>query len=155
VPPEIRVLNIEKGKGLSLSTPHYHDFVLWSGIAAPQEDLQAADFEWVWVRRPSTDYPIERAVLLHGSRFSASDLEVAAERPVEFIAVTVQDRELSIDIFPSVGIRVRPPNGVELIAVNGRIHPLGIEKELTVPQHGVPALDLPRDQTDRCKHVWH
>ena len=155
VPPEIRGLNIGKGKGLSLSTPRYHDFVLWSGGAAPQEGLQAADFEWVWVRRPSIDHPIERAVLLHGSRFSAKDLEVNTKRPVEFIAASVQDRALSIDIFPSAEIRVRPPTGVDRIAVNGRIYPLGSEKVLTVFQQDVPALALSRDEIDRCKHVRH
>ena len=153
LPPDIRGIKTEQGEGLALSTPQSHDFVLWSGVAVPQEGLHSSDFEWVWVRRPSVAHPIKRAVLLHGSRFSAQNLEVNTQRPVEFIAVSVQDRALSIDILPSAEIRIHPPTGVDRIAVNGRIYPLGSEKKLTVPQQDVRALAPPRDENDRCKHV--
>jgi len=155
LPPEIRNLDLGHAKGLVLATPRFRDFVLWSGNAVLQEGLYAADFEWVWVRRSPSDGFLERAVFLHGRCISIHDLEVIAVRPVEYVVVSVQDRAISIDVFPPVGMRIRPPAGIERILVNGRIHALSFNEELNVMEYEIPALAVPRDETDCCKHVRH
>jgi hypothetical protein len=153
--PEIRNLHPRQGKGLELATPQFRDFVLWSGNTALEESLRDTDFEWVWVRHTS-DYPyLQKGLFLHGAYIYLQDFELCAERPIEFVWVAAHEGMLSVHLSPPAGIRVRPPTGVDRIAINGRIHPLGTEKELTVPQHAVSSLDLPRDPTDRCKHVRH
>lgn len=153
--PEIRNLCPRQGKGLRLATPRFHDLVLWSGSSAPEEGFYDADFEWAWVRRGSDDRSLEKAVLLHGTTISLQDLEMTAERLLEFVFVSVQEGLLSLDLSPSAGIRVRPPSGIARILVNGGTHTLGSSEAITLSQDEVPTLAVPRDRTDRCQHVRH
>jgi len=155
LPPEIRELNSGRGKGLAVATSRFRDFVLWSADAVASEGLHAVDFEWVWMRRSAGDRLLERAVFLHGTCVSSDEIEVTTERPVEFAAISVQDRTLSIDVFPSVGIRIRPPVNIDRIVVNGRMHMVGTGATVNVMKHDVPTLDMQRDQLDRCGHVRH
>jgi len=80
---------------------------------------------------------------------------VTTEWTVEFAAISVQERTLSIDVFPSVGIRIRPPVNIDRVVVNGRTHVAGAGATVNVMKHDVPALDMQRNQTDRCRHVRH
>jgi hypothetical protein len=155
LPPQIRNLKLSQGKGLVLATQRFRDIAVWSGSAVPEEGIHAADFDWVWVRRSPGDFLIERAVLLHGRCISTPEFEVIAERPVEFVVISVLDRVISIDVFPPVGLKIRPPNGVVSILVNGRMHALISQDTLAVPEQEVPVLVVSRDETDRCRHVRH
>ena len=151
LPPEIRKLNPGRGKGLVVATSRFRDFVLWSGDAVASEGLHAVDFEWVWMRHSADDGLLERAVFLHGTCVSSDEIEVITERPVEFAAISVQDRTLSIDVFPSVGFRIRPPVNIDRVLVNGRMHATGTGATVNI----MPRLDMQRDQTDRCRRVRH
>jgi hypothetical protein len=155
LPPGIRSLRVGQGKGLVLTTPRFGDVLLWSASAVPTAGIHATDFEWVWVRRAARDGRLEQAAFLHGSSLSSDDVEVCTERPVEFVAISVHDRALSIDVFPAVGIRVVPPVDVDRVVVNGRAHTTGAGETVTVMHHDVPALATPRDETDVCRHVRH
>ena len=151
LPPEIRKLNPGRGKGLAVATSRFRDFVLWSADAVASEGLHAVDFEWVWMRHSADDGLLERAVFLHGTCVSSDEIEVITERPVEFAAISVQDRTLSIDAFPSVGFRIRPPVNIDRVLVNGRMHATGTGATVNI----MPRLDMQRDQTDRCRRVRH
>jgi hypothetical protein len=155
LPPEIRKLNCGRGKGLVVATSRFRDFVLWSADAVASEGLHAVDFEWAWMRRSASDRLFERAVFLHGTCVSSDEFDVTTERSVEFAAISVRDRTLSIDVFPSVGIRIRPPVNIDRVEVNGRRHVAGAGATVNVMKHDVPTLDMQRDQTDRCRHVRH
>jgi len=154
-PPEIQKLNSGRGKGLVVATSRFRDFVLWSADAVASEGLHAVDFEWVWMRRSTDDRLLERAVFLHGTCVSSDEIDVTTEWTVEFAAISVQERTLSIDVFPSVGIRIRPPVNIDRVVVNGRTHVAGAGATVNVMKHDVPALDMQRNQTDRCRHVRH
>lgn len=155
LPPEVQKLNFVRGKGLVIATSRFHDLVLWSADAVKSEGLHTVDFEWVWIRRSAGDRLLERAVFLHGTCVSSDEIDVTTERPVEYAAISVQDRTLSIDVFPSVGIRIRPPVNIDRVVVNGRMHVAGTGATVNVMKHDVPALDMQRNQTDRCRHVRH
>lgn len=154
-PPEIQNLNPKHGKGFSLATSQFHDLVLWSERSAPEEGFYHTDFEWAWVRRGSDDRSLEKAVLIHGTTFSVQDLEMTAERLLEFVFVSVQEGLLSLDFSPSAGIKVQPPFGIAHILVNGGKHSLGSSEVLTLSQDEVPTLAVTRDTTEHCKHVRH
>jgi len=154
-PPEIQKLNSGRGKGLVVATSRFRDLVLWSADAVDSEGLHVVDFEWVWIRRSAGGRLLERAIFLHGTCVLSDEIDVTTERPVEFAAISVQDRTLSIDVFPPAGIRIRPPAGIDRVVVNGRMHVAGTGATVNVTKHDVPALDLQRDQTDRCRHVRH
>jgi hypothetical protein len=94
-------------------------------------------------------------VFLHGTSIASDDVELTTERPVEFIAISVQDGVCVIDVFPTVGIRLRPPINIDRIEVNGRIHMVGTGETLNVTAHDMATLAIPRDQTDFCSHVRH
>jgi hypothetical protein len=156
VPPaEIRKSSSAHGRGLVVATPRFHDVVLWSADAVAAEGVEARDFAWVWMRRSARDCPLERAVLLHGSRISSDELDVTTVRPVEFVVLCVEGATLSIDVSPAAGIHIRPPPGIDRVVVNGRMHSACRGASLKVMESHVPALDLPRDSTRRCRHVRH
>jgi hypothetical protein len=155
VAPEIRDLDPAQGKALVLATPRYRDLLIWSGSAVATEGVQSVDFEWIWMRRSPGDRHLERAVFLHGTSIASDDVELTTERPVEFIAISVQDGVCVIDVFPTVGIRLRPPINIDRIEINGRIHMVGTGETLNVMAHDMATLAIPRDQTDFCSHVRH
>jgi hypothetical protein len=107
------------------------------------------------MRRSADDRLLERAVFLHGTCVSSDEIDVTTEWTVEFAAISVQERTLSIDVFPPVGIRIRPPVNIDRVVVNGRTHVAGAGATVNVMKHDVPALDMQRNQTDRCRHVRH
>lgn len=153
LPPEIQKLNSGRGKGLVVATSRFRDLVFWSADAVDSEGLHAVDFEWGWIRRSAGVRLLERAIFLHGTCVISDEIDVTTERPVEFATISVQDRTLLIDVFPSVGIQIRPPVNIGRVVVNGRIHIAGTGATVNVTKHDVPALDMQRDQTDCCRHV--
>ncbi len=154
-PPVVRKLDSRQGKSLSLTTMRHHDLVVWLGGGVPEEGVLDADFEWAWVRRALDDRGFERAVFIHGTHISLLDLELTADHPIAFASVSVEERVLSMDLHPCLGIRVRPPPQVDRIVVNGRMHTLASVEALVLSQYEIPALAVSRDETERCKHVRH
>jgi hypothetical protein len=153
LPPEIRRLHVGRGKGLVVATSRFRDLMLWSAEGVAAEGLHATDFEWVWMRHSDRDRLLEQAVFMHGSRISSDEFDVTAERRVEFAAVSVQHRTLSIDVFPPVGIRIRAPGIIDRVVVNGGLHLARTGVIVHVMEHEVPTLDMQRDLTDLCSHV--
>jgi len=152
---EIHNLNLVRGKGLTIATPQFCDFVLWSGSAAVTEGLHSVDFEWVWMRRSAGDRLLERAVFVHGTSIRSDQVEVASESPVEFVAISVCEKVLSVDVLPSVGMRIVPLVHVDRIVVNGRVHAASAREAVTIVKDEMPILAVPRDQIDCCRHVRH
>ncbi len=107
------------GHGLAVAIGARRDVALWKTGAAPDAGIARNDFEWLWVRREAATGSVERAVLLHGSAATIDALEIRAESPVTYLALSIEARTLSIDVSPPMPVTVRPPPGIETVRVNG------------------------------------
>jgi len=154
-PADVRKLDTPRGRAWAIATPRFHDVVAWSAGALRIEGIEDMDCEWAWVRRSPGQRALERAALLHGTRFAGASLDLAADEPLHLAVIVAAEGSLSIDVVPPVGLRIRPPAGVERVIVNGRACATTSGSIVTLGAHDVPPLGVPRDAVERCKHVRH
>jgi hypothetical protein len=154
-PGVVQVVDVELGKGRVISTAGRRDLLLWKAGIVPQEGIRAADFEWVWMRRPLNGTLATEVILLHGTRFDTDLGSFTFEQPVGFGVLSAQAGDLSLDVWPPVGIRARISAGCGGLVVNGHRCSPGPDGQIAVSRDQVPALGSPRDASDRCDHVRH
>ena len=151
--PGVTSLQPHRGKALVVAIPRARDLLLWRACELAEEGVQRTDFEWVWLRRPAAGHPLQRGLLLHGAELSCDGIEIRTENPVQFVAFTVRDKQLLIEILPRVGVRVRAPRSVSTVIVNDVPYSLPDGAELDLDKQGLREPTGARDQISRCSHV--
>lgn len=151
--PEVRSLTPDFGKGFTLSTPHNRDVILWSGRSAPEQGVDATDFEWVWLRWPDAGARLERAVCLHGTKLHTQDLQVDAKETLSFIAVRIQQRTISLEFGGTSAVRVQAIAGFERLSVNGRDYFVDSSEPVDLELPKVATCAEKSSAVRKCRHV--